>query len=162
MENVGLKGARQIASEQCASAATVSIPGGEIVSPAPVVGEIEAVGAHVAFLTEAAIYFENRDTVGEDRAHWANVYNAENCRKAAASLASLQSQVQSLTLKLEERDKALEPFAKLADIFDHKGGNRPTTGVIAQWADHRVGERELTVEHLRRARSLQSKGDANG
>lgn len=37
-----------------------------------------------AFLTEAARYFEKRPTGGEDMAHWANVYNAENCRKAAA------------------------------------------------------------------------------
>lgn len=34
----------------------------------------------ILFLTEAARYFENRDTGGEDRAYWANMYNAENCR----------------------------------------------------------------------------------
>lgn len=37
----------------------------------------------VRFLREAAKYFENRDTGGEDRAYWANVYNAESCRAAA-------------------------------------------------------------------------------
>jgi len=34
----------------------------------------------VKFLEEAANYFEHRPTGGEDRAYWANVYNAENCR----------------------------------------------------------------------------------
>ena len=37
----------------------------------------------VKFLADAAVYFENRATGGEDRAHWANVYNAENCRMVA-------------------------------------------------------------------------------
>lgn len=36
------------------------------------------------FLEEAAKYFENRPVNGEDRAYWSNVFNAENCRKAAA------------------------------------------------------------------------------
>lgn len=35
----------------------------------------------ISFLKEAARYFENRSTGGEDSAYWANVYNAENCRK---------------------------------------------------------------------------------
>lgn len=38
------------------------------------------------FLEETAKYFDSRDTKGEDRAHWANVYNAENCRKIIALL----------------------------------------------------------------------------
>lgn len=36
-----------------------------------------------AFLRETARYFERRETNGEDKAHWANVYNADNCRQAA-------------------------------------------------------------------------------
>lgn len=35
----------------------------------------------INFLEEAARYFENRDTKGEDAAYWSNVYNATNCRK---------------------------------------------------------------------------------
>lgn len=66
-------------------------------------------------------------------------------REAAATLLSLSA-------RCGEMERALEPFAALADIFDHKGGNRPTTGTIAQWSDHRVGDRELTVEALRAAR----------
>lgn len=34
----------------------------------------------IFFLDECAKYFETRDTKGEDRAYWSNVYNAENCR----------------------------------------------------------------------------------
>ena len=40
----------------------------------------------ILFLEEAARYFENRPTHGEDRAYWANVYNAENCRRIAERL----------------------------------------------------------------------------
>ena len=56
--------------------------------------------AHAAFLEEAARYFESRDTHGEDRAYWANVYNAENCRKSAAAIRSLMA----------ERDEALQQY----------------------------------------------------
>ena len=42
----------------------------------------------IEFLQDAARYFENRDTQGEDRAHWANVYNAENCRKIVELLCT--------------------------------------------------------------------------
>jgi hypothetical protein len=41
----------------------------------------------IIFLREAARYFECRPTGNEDRAHWANVYNAENCRRIADRLA---------------------------------------------------------------------------
>lgn len=40
----------------------------------------------IRFLDEAAVYFENRPTHGEGRSHWANVYNAENCRLIADML----------------------------------------------------------------------------
>lgn len=42
------------------------------------------------FLEEAAKYFESRDTHGEDKAHWSNVYNAENCRKVSQLIQDLQ------------------------------------------------------------------------
>lgn len=49
-------------------------------------------GDLVKFLEETAQYFESRPDGGEDRAHWANIYNAENCRKAAAELTRLRSE----------------------------------------------------------------------
>lgn len=42
----------------------------------------------VKFLREAARYFAQRPTGGEDAAHWANVYNAETCGKIADLLES--------------------------------------------------------------------------
>lgn len=42
----------------------------------------------VVFLEETARYFERRPTGGEDAAHWANVANAETCRKIAAMLSA--------------------------------------------------------------------------
>ncbi len=49
----------------------------------------EAVERSANFCDEVARYFEKRDTGGEDKAHWANVYNAENARKAATLLRAL-------------------------------------------------------------------------
>lgn len=45
--------------------------------------------AEIAWLKEAARYFSNRPTGGEDAAHWANVYNAENANKIASHLDAL-------------------------------------------------------------------------
>lgn len=45
----------------------------------------------VAFLEEAARYFRKRPTKGEDRAHWSNVYNAENCEKIAALIREMSN-----------------------------------------------------------------------
>lgn len=44
------------------------------------------VPAAIMFLETAARYFESRPTGGEDQAHWANVYNAQNCRQIARLL----------------------------------------------------------------------------
>jgi hypothetical protein len=44
-------------------------------------GEVYTIGDAKRFLEETVKYFENRPTGGEDKAHWANVYNARNCRK---------------------------------------------------------------------------------
>ena len=45
--------------------------------------------AAIRFLEEAARYFEKRPTGGEDKAHWANVYNAKNCRDVARLIEGL-------------------------------------------------------------------------
>jgi len=47
--------------------------------------------AEIAWLQEAARYFSNRPTGGEDAVHWANVYNAENANKIASRLDALSS-----------------------------------------------------------------------
>lgn len=57
---------------------------------------------HIKFLEDAAKYFENKTTDGEDKAHWANVFNAENCRKAAQAIAALHAENQRLRHALEK------------------------------------------------------------
>lgn len=42
--------------------------------------------AAIAFLEDAAKFFERRPTDGEDMTHWANRYNAENCRRIALAI----------------------------------------------------------------------------
>lgn len=43
----------------------------------------------ISWLEAAAQYFGNRPTNGEDKAHWANVYNAEACLKIAELVKDL-------------------------------------------------------------------------
>lgn len=45
--------------------------------------------AAIAYLKDAASYFSNRDTKGEDSAFWANIQNAENCRRIARLIDAL-------------------------------------------------------------------------
>lgn len=51
----------------------------------------KAQASDAIFLHAAARYFERRPTGGEDMAHWANVYNAENCRRIAGWIERLGS-----------------------------------------------------------------------
>jgi hypothetical protein len=69
----------------------------------------------VAFLNEAARYFEKRPTNGEDRAHWANVFNAENCRKAAAEITRLRAENAGM---LEALAKTETRFLHCADMIE--------------------------------------------
>jgi len=47
---------------------------------------MDSIDNAVRFLREASKYFNGRPTNGEDRAYWANVYNAENCEEIAKLL----------------------------------------------------------------------------
>jgi hypothetical protein len=49
--------------------------------------------ADAKFLRDAANHFEHRPTGGEDRAFWANVYNATNCRRIADYVERLPASV---------------------------------------------------------------------
>jgi hypothetical protein len=81
----------------------------------------------VAFMTEAARYFGNRDTGGEDSAFWSNVANQKNCEDIAALISSL----------VAERDAAL----------DHDWVARPAfETAISEAYDFRT--RALTAERL--------------
>ena len=43
----------------------------------------------ISWLDACARYFETLDTRGEDKAYWANVYNAQNCRNIAELIKEL-------------------------------------------------------------------------
>ena len=58
--------------------------------------QLAAIEKRPDFLQEAARYFRKRPTGGEDRAHWANVYNAENCEKMAVEFRALLDEVTAL------------------------------------------------------------------
>lgn len=47
----------------------------------------------ISFLNEMVRYWENRDTKGEDSQHWANVYNAKNCKDIANMISTLSPRV---------------------------------------------------------------------
>ena len=53
----------------------------------------------IEFLNEAAIYFKNRDTGGEDKAYWANIINAECCLAIASLIDDMkENQYEEKTL----------------------------------------------------------------
>lgn len=54
-----------------------------------------AIHDSIKFLEEAAKYFEKRPTGGEDKAYWANVYNAEHCRKIIEEIERLEEVAES-------------------------------------------------------------------
>lgn len=68
------------------------------------------------WLDELARYFENRDTGGEDRAHWANVYNSESALKVKAALVASEAEVERMREALRQIAEAhhmmIEPDLK--------------------------------------------------
>ena len=87
----------------------------------------------VEFFKGAARYFRRRPTGGEDAAHWANVYNAQKCDKAAARITELSEQLEAKddralwesnqhdkfkSLELERRLQLLK-IAQLVGISEH-------------------------------------------
>lgn len=63
----------------------------------------------IAFLDEAARYFETRSTGDEDRAYWSNVYNAKNCRDIAALIGTIERRgaARAIEIVRETRDEFL-------------------------------------------------------
>jgi hypothetical protein len=54
------------------------------------VNSLSDIMGRLAFLEAAASHFEHLPTGGEDRGHWANVYNAKNCREIAVLITNLR------------------------------------------------------------------------
>ena len=78
----------------------------------------------VEFLREAANYFANRPTNGEDRAYWANVYNSEKCIKAADEIEQLrnhvayqQAEIEGLKIIIKDLERRLEHAEWLIDKY---------------------------------------------
>jgi hypothetical protein len=79
----------------------------------------DVVAKAVAFMNEAARYFGNRDTGGEDSAFWSNVTNQKNCEGIAALISSLVAENERLQTRLADYQDTHE---------DEKGNvwHRPT------------------------------------
>jgi hypothetical protein len=76
----------------------------------------------VAFLAEAARYFETRPTGGgEDAAHWSNVFNAnaKNCRQAADTLERQAAEIE----RLRSAGAALLAVIDETDSYQKRPGN---------------------------------------
>lgn len=63
--------------------------------------------AALEWLAEAARYFENRDTHGEDAAHWSNVYNAENAQRIGKLVGIMDCERYDLKERLGNAERRL-------------------------------------------------------
>ena len=52
--------------------------------------EINKIESYIKWCSEAAHYFENRKTNGEDLAHWSNVINAQTAREISSFLRTIK------------------------------------------------------------------------
>lgn len=100
------------------------------------------------WLDDLARYFETRDRHGEDRAHWADVYNAENARKIKAALSASEAEVARLK-------EALRPFAEEAaewadTVHDDYTPRQTEPG---HECTYEGSESKFTIADLRRARA---------
>lgn len=95
------------------------------------------------FLLECEKYFAKRDTGGEDKAHWANVFNAENCKTAVDYISAVEKERDELLV-------ALKPFADKATAWEkrHPRGKYPYRD--STQLTHRLGD-------FRYARSVREK-----
>lgn len=87
----------------------------------------------VAFLHEAARYFEGRQTDGEDAAHWANVYNAVNCREAADMIEFLLAELRAMSgYLLNAKVDLVTGCPKATAIRTIEGGLKRVRSAIAK------------------------------
>ena len=119
----------------------------------------EAVERLAKFQDNATIYFVNRPTGGEDRAHWSNVANSETCektantlRKLAAERDALRAEVAALQQAVERaRGEALEEAAALIETHVYsQGASGP---YLRHAADARLDTHHATIAAAIRARA---------
>ena len=63
------------------------------------------------WLDDLALYFEHRDTHGEDKAFWANVANADSARNIKAALAAAEAREAEKDARIRGLEEALKPLA---------------------------------------------------
>lgn len=74
----------------------------------------------IKFLSEAAVYFQNRPINGEDRAYWSNVYNAANCKRIIDSITNLLDRIEDLELDNKIKQKEINMLQLDLDlVYDY-------------------------------------------
>jgi uncharacterized small protein (DUF1192 family) len=92
-----------------------------------------------AFLREAASYFEKRDTHGEDKAHWANVFNAKNCREIADAIEAKDAEIE------QWKSLAQQYQRERAELADKLNG---TPCAEIRWR-HEIDAKDAEIERLK-------------
>ena len=80
----------------------------------------------IAFLKEAARYFQKRSTGGEDKAFWANVYNGKNCERIATLIKAMQQGAPVIDEIRAERERQIS-----CEGWTHEHDDRHTDGSLA-------------------------------
>ena len=127
-------------------------------APAEPVSDRYKFDDEIAWLREAARYFSARDTKGEDRAHWANVYNAENARKLADRLAELSSNPCQLEAPAEGAGEDELTLRGLATLINGYARDRDREG-LPQTAET-LRHAALIIDHYRELRARSSAPEA--
>lgn len=77
----------------------------------------------------------------------------------AKNIDSMNSELAALRAQVEEKNKALEPFARFAKEMENMGGNFPKTGALYGLnVTPEGGGAEITVEDFKAALAAMDKG----
>lgn len=102
--------------------------------------------------TALASITRERDEAQEENERLTALFASEDGR--LGEIVRLRKEVATRTRERDAMLEALRPFAALAEYYRIGGPLRARTGPIMGVTDHRIGERELTVEHLFNAAAL--------
>ena len=105
----------------------------------------------VEFLREAANYFANRPTNGEDRAYWANVYNSEKCVKAADEIEATRKDYALLQEKYDEQVVEIDRLREVLRINTEQQAEHIKT-LLESWEK----ERKILTDEIAKLRKQAS------
>ena len=109
------------------------------------------------FLHNAAIYFENRPTDGEDTACWANAYNAEKCIKIAAEVTHLRAEITRLRAELATaRRDGMEEAAQIAEECYRQNGPLSQRGFPERYREGLAAGAQAIAAAIRAAAGEQT------